>query len=99
MAQDIFTLYTTIYTTITAPVTTYIISHYRVTSEYTTQLIVDYYDEQGEYVTTIAYPTSYLKDVYTALVGVETRVVAEEGEEHKTEGKGGARRETIPAPT
>jgi hypothetical protein len=68
----VLTLYTTIYTTIKRVVTRHVISRYRVTSEYVTQLDVDYYWDD-KLVTRISYPTRYLRSVNTVLVGVETK--------------------------
>lgn len=72
----LYTRYTTIYTTIHDYVTKMVVSRYRVVTELATRHLVSYYDDAGNLVTVIAYPTSFVKAVNTILVGVETRVVA-----------------------
>lgn len=71
-----YTRYTTIYTTIHDYVTRMVVSRYRIITELATRHLVSYYDDAGNLVTVIAYPTSFIRAVNTILVGIETRVVA-----------------------
>lgn len=71
-----YTRYTTIYTTIHSYVTKMVVSRYRVVTELATRHLVSYYDDAGNLVTVIAYPTSFIKSINTILLSVETRVVA-----------------------
>ena len=69
----VLTLYTTIQSTVVVPETRYLVTRYRIVSEYVTQIDADYYDDLGFYITRISYPTRYLKSVNTVLIGTETR--------------------------
>ena len=75
----VLTLYTTIYSTIVVPETLYLVSKYKIISEFVTQLDVDYYDDLGFYITKISYPTRYLKSVNTVFVETETRTTPPTG--------------------
>ena len=75
MAQPpILTKYRTQYNTVYEEDTRYVVSKYRVISHVVTRLNVSYYDDAGVLHTMISYPTHYLKQVVTVLVGVEERV-------------------------
>jgi len=78
--------------------TRYIVSKYRVVSKYVTQLDVDYYDDQGSLVTTISYPTRYLKSVETVLVKIETHASPSPEGSPATNRLGLARRQSELAP-
>ena len=93
-----YTLYTTIYTTVTENITTYIISNYRLITNIVTAVEVSYY-YGDEFKTVILHPTSYISDIRTVLVNVETRIEKEEQKQQQQSGQGGGRRETIPVPS
>jgi len=94
-----YTLYTTIYTTVTENITTYIVSNYRLITNIVTAVEVSYY-YGDELKTVILHPTSYISDIRTVLVNVETRIEKEEQKQQQQSGQGGGeRRERIPVPS
>jgi hypothetical protein len=74
------------------------VTKYRVVSKYVTQLDVDYYDDQGSLVTTISYPTRYLKTVDTVLIKIETLTSPPPEVSTTPVSPGGARRQSELAP-
>jgi len=92
----ILTKYRTQYNTVYEEDTRYIVSKYRIISHIVTRLNISYYDDAGVFHTMISYPTHYLKQVVTALVGVEERVVTPQPQPRREEEK--AEKERVVTP-